>query len=356
MSLETKFKQEFSQITPLSDNNRICRNVTERANKMKETRKTRIRRAPFIAAAAAVATAAGAVTVGAVNNWDFNAAFQGVFGRITEKRGESVDRNSDFNFEEYGKPLDLKYDCGSFALDIKGICADNTNAYILYDVVFDEGYDYGKRAEWSDWRLYPTVIQEAGSEKYNWSVRSDILSQDDNLFSFYASVSFEHDSETLAGKTLPLEFDELFRQYVEWDDAIQDVKEEKQALDCGVRVDIPIDFEVCSEVCTYDIGESIKFPRLDVEAVLNSISVTPFSWEVEIAADFPEDANPLDARLTDFGVDFSDGTSISLSMNNAHYNYSLDGNIRTYRNVFSQPIDPQDIVSVTAFGEIIPIK
>lgn len=71
---------------------------------------------------------------------------------------------------------------------------------------------------------------------------------------------------------------------------------------------------------------------------------------------FEEYGKPLDVRLTDFGVNFSDGTSISLSMDKARYNYTLGENIRTYRNVFSQPIDPEDIVSVTAFGETIPIK
>ncbi len=351
MSFNSSFKQEFSEIAPLSDNKTVCRNVIERAKNMKENKKPRISKAAAGIAAAAV-VAAASVTVGAANNWDFNSAFRGIFGRIAEDQRVNTDPlDNDFDFMKYGKPLDLWYDCDNFRLNVKGICADRTTVYFLYDVAFDEGYDHGAREEWTDWTLMPCIDKSGVKSK----THHGILSQSGSTISFYSSITIYDEGETLSAETLPIKFTELYRHHTIVDEKTGNVIEDEQSAECGVKAEIPLDFEICTETSSFDIHESIKFPRLDADAILESVEVTPFSWTAGIYLPVDDDANLNAARL-DLSFNLSDGTSIPASMQSCGVEWTVGEYLRTYRNIFANPINPKDIVSVTVFGKTIPVS
>ncbi len=361
MSLEAKFKQEFSEITPLSDNSTICRNVMERANKMKETRTTKIRKAPFIAAAAAVAAAAGAVTVGAVNNWDFNSAFQGVFGQIAEERGESSSSSAGFDFEKYGKELDMQYDCGDFTLDIKGICADNTTACVVYDVVFDEDFNYAAKDGWTDWQLNALIEAEIPGEeqpelgRIN-TIDHGFISQDGNVFSYYVMGMLSDTEDTFAGKTVTLDFYDLCRGILNRSEKIDDYYSESETLECGVHAEIPVDFDLYSDVRSFELNESVDFSGYDstfapgTPAVLTTLNVTPFSWNMFVETDTSW-MGKGDGYCVELAFNLKDGTSvkpIGWSMKDTETGLRYKGN--------TIPYNTDEIVSVTVCGKVIPVK
>ncbi len=83
------FIEAFSELNPLTDNEAIAKNVMERAKKMSTKKRFTIRK-PFAVAAAAIITAAAAtITVGAATDWDYF----GVFGQIFGAKSENIKDN-----------------------------------------------------------------------------------------------------------------------------------------------------------------------------------------------------------------------------------------------------------------------
>ncbi len=84
MNYKNIFEKSFSDVTPLTDNEGIVKNVTERAINMNEKKRINFKR-PLIAIAAAVTTMAVAtISVGAANEWDYGAVFRQIFGQKVE--------------------------------------------------------------------------------------------------------------------------------------------------------------------------------------------------------------------------------------------------------------------------------
>lgn len=74
----------FSTLTPLTANEEIIRNVTERAEKMEKKKRISIKK-PIIAVCAAVAAVAvGTVSVGAATNWGYMDYFKNMFAKNYE--------------------------------------------------------------------------------------------------------------------------------------------------------------------------------------------------------------------------------------------------------------------------------
>lgn len=172
MSFNSSFKQEFSEIAPLSDNKTVCRNVIERAKNMKENKKPRFNKAAAGIAAAAV-VAGASVTVGAAVNWDYAKAFKGMFARqyegnvavnstvqqspvksaapdntsadtareytfeSTPAETELVEYTPEkpigtFDFEKYGKPLGIVMEGDGITATLDGMLVYDDLCYIMY--------------------------------------------------------------------------------------------------------------------------------------------------------------------------------------------------------------------------------
>ena len=78
-------------------------------------------------AAAAVLLVGGAVTVGAVNDWNYGAVFNRYF---TEKSGEPVS----FDYTGMGLNIGKEITGDGFTLTVQSVMADSSNVYIAYDI------------------------------------------------------------------------------------------------------------------------------------------------------------------------------------------------------------------------------
>ena len=318
MSFNSRFKQEFSDIAPLTDNRTICRNVIERANIMKENKKIRFGKAWIAAAAVVTALSAATVTVGAANNWDFNAAFRGIFGG-----GENSVGEEGFDFERYGKSLDMWYDCDNFRLNIKGICADQTSAYVLYDVVFDEGFDYAPQDGWEDWYLSSVMEAYIPGEEQTLLGRINVmdhalLSQNGNVYSYYVMGRLSDAEDTFEGKTVTLDFGSLARAIPTGSEKIDEPYLDCEILYCGVHADIPVDFPICTESITLELNESFDISEYSTqdspvvpgtEAVITRLEITPFNWSYFVETDTSW-MGKGDCYLFEFKVTLKDGRVI----------------------------------------------
>ncbi|MGN1109150.1 MAG: DUF4179 domain-containing protein [Oscillospiraceae bacterium] len=355
MSFNSRFKQEFSDIAPLTDNRTICRNVIERANIMKENKKIRFGKAWIAAAAVVTALSAATVTVGAANNWDFNAAFRGIFGG-----GENSVGEEGFDFERYGKSLDMWYDCDNFRLNIKGICADQTSAYVLYDVVFDEGFDYAPQDGWEDWYLSSVMEAYIPGEEQTLLGRINVmdhalLSQNGNVYSYYVMGRLSDADDTFEGKAVTLDFGELGRAIPTGSEKIDEPYLDCEILDCGVHTEIPVDFPICTESRRLELNEEIDCSEYSSDVapgtrgVITSLEITPFNWSYFVETDTSW-MGKGDGYSFTFSVTLTDGRVISPR----GYTQETTKTGMLSRGQFT-PLDYDKIESVTICGRTIPL-
>lgn len=89
MNYNKIFDKAFSDLAPITSNDEICSNVMERARKMENKKRIKVRK-PFAVAVAVILTAAAAtISVGAATDWDYF----GVFGQIFGTKGENIKDN-----------------------------------------------------------------------------------------------------------------------------------------------------------------------------------------------------------------------------------------------------------------------
>lgn len=364
MNFNSRLWQEFSDIAPLTDNKTICRNVIERANNMKENKRFHFGKAGIAAAAVVTALSAATITVGAVNNWDFNAAFRSIFSGA-EDSGNSEDLGSAeaFDFERYGKNLDLWYNCDNFRLNIKGICADQTSAYVLYDVVFDEGFNYEPQDGWEDWYLSSIIEAYIPGEEQSLLGRINVMdhaliSQNGNVYSYYVMGRLSDAEDTFEGKIVTLDFDKLGRAIPTGSEKDNEPYSECQILECGVHVDIPVDFAICTESITLELDESFDISEYSTqdspvvpgtEAVITSLEITPFNWSYFVETDTSW-MGKGDCYLFEFKVTLKDGRVIYPQ----EYTQETTKTGMLTRGAFI-PFDYDMIVSAEICGVTIPI-
>ncbi len=120
MNYKNIFEKSFSDVTPLTDNESIVRNVTERAVNMNEKKKISFKR-PLVAIAAAVTTMAVAtVSVGATNEWDYAAVFQQIFGQKVENVQGNILTEATVMENTY---TDLEFNLSAVLADRKSVVA-----------------------------------------------------------------------------------------------------------------------------------------------------------------------------------------------------------------------------------------
>lgn len=370
MDYKGLFKDSFSELTPLSDSKEICTNVMERAKNM-SNKNRKIKRTAIAVIAAAAVLAAATVTVGAVSGWDFNSAFSRIFNKQEETSTpaqtveatvditvtDTVETNESadtFDFKKYGKQLDLWYDFESYRLNIKGISADRTTAYILYDVIFDDTYDGAPKEGWTDWEfiVHMDALEDGEAEApLNRVYRShcELISHQDDTLSYYGMMCLSDINDTLEGKTITLDFNDLYRLIPNTSEKDPEPWKERELLTCGLHVDIPVDFKICSESNEIVINESIELREYNesmemttAHAEVKSIKLTPFNWELFIEMD-TSDFEKGDGYLVDITITLTDGTQLLLS----DYSFGHSENGSLYHGTFTRPISPTAVESVT---------
>ncbi len=291
--MKKEYIELFDRISPQSSNEEFLSQILGKAEKVEKKNKIRIKK-PVIAAFAAVFTlAAATVTVGAATGWDFNGGFDAVFKNRTEQYSSEYQAyETGFDFAKYGKELDLHYTFDDYTLNIHGVIADKSSAYVVYDVIFDEDYDYGEKEKYTPWDMI--MIMET-ADRAMISNDNKLIKADNNRFTFYHMATSTKENP-IVGNTLVLEFIRLERgieQGIKYDELYSEV----QTLNCELTVEIPVDFDICESVSP-DISASDKKAYLidyvnnepvKVEAKLETIEISPLSCEFVFMTDIADD-------------------------------------------------------------------
>lgn len=393
MSIEEKLRESFSEITPPTDNGTIVKNVIERAENMDKNsdgRKPRLNRAAVTIIAAAAVLAAATVSVGAATGWSFNSAFnqanQAIVNRYdghhnpttystSEGLQDSVSaeqtvsaQTDTFDFLSGGKELDMWYTFDDFKLNIKGICADDMTAYVLFDIVFNEDFDYLPKAGWTDWETctLADAVDEALDEQPDIGMVTTcgegVISREDNILHCYVMPMLSNEY-TMGGKTLTLDFDSIARYIPTTSEKEEVPYYDKESLDFGdggLHVEIPMDFALF-ETTTWEINKPVdlsanksnkNFYGENISGTVTHFSATPLGYRVFIEADTSEFTKG-DGYTLDMSFDVA-GTTVSAAPGHGFCWTNSDG--QGEYGIFTQPIDPADIDSVTICGQTFELK
>ena len=385
MSIEKRLRDSFSEITPPTDNVTMVRNVIERAENMNknESRKPRLNRAAVIVIAAAAVLAAATVSVGAANGWSFNSAFEQVNQTIADHHAvtvystaeagqnaesaetavsaESVKLSEPFDYLSGGKELDLWYSFDDFKLNIKGICADDFSAYVLYDIIFNEDFDYSPKAGWTEWEVtaIPDAVDKALAEQPElgmvYTFSEGVISREGNVLHCYL-MPMLFNEYTWGGKTMTLDFDSMWR-YVPSHSESEEISQREILSfgENGLHVEIPIDFQLF-ETTTWEINKPVdlsanesnrNFYGENISGTVTNFSATPLGYRVFVEAD-TSDFTKGDCYTLDMSFNVG-GTTVSTAPGHGFSWTNSDGEGEI--GIFTHPIDPADISSITICGQ-----
>ena len=264
-------------------------------------------------------------------------------------------KREDFDFQKYGKELDLNYNFENYQLHIKGISADRTTAYILYDVIFNENFDYAPKEGWSDWELRAIIDTK---EKDGTRTPCNLISVNQNRYSFYGMVSLGHTESTLDGRIITMNFGSLNRGIPSKSQKDGNYYSDSEILECDIAVEIPVDFLLCENVIEKELSEKISLyyyengTKTSKQCVLKSVSATPFSWEIYVETG--RSFGKADCYNADITFNFADGTTLNVPRNDQHIKHI--GKSSAYNGIFEEPINPENIVSIIICGTTVPLK
>ncbi len=241
-----------------------------------------------------------------------------------------------FDFASIGKEIDRSYEFDDYTLNVRGLITDGYSAYIAYDVVFDEDFDYAQRDGWYDWRLFVGSNLPGGSELPGIA--------NGNVYTFYCEVG-NNDNSTLQNKTVKFTFGDLWRSEIprggsEKDETPDNTKSE--TLDCGVTLDVNMDFDVTRGNKTVTGSRPIYLSELFGSGTLSEFTVTPLGIKATVENSDIESAISVKAEVNDFDLALyhADG-SVSLIESFGR----LDGDTLYLEGYFNYPLDTSDIVS-----------
>ena len=288
MNYKKIFDDSFSTLTPLTVNEEIIRNVTERAEKM-EKKKIKVKKPVIAVFAAVAAVAVGTISVGAATDWGYIDYFKNMFAKnyegsvavnteikevpvqttaeyqdISENTtaSESTAQTTEkieympeqpigtFDFEKHGKALDLTMEGDGVTATVDGILVYDDMCYLMYTVeATDEllqktnGEIPGLRIDFGHFG-FRVDGKIAGGMGYS----TGSLSVEGNKRTGF--IEIEYDNVDMAGKTLNITF--ISEAYS--DGNYTEILNQKQ--------DIPVDFPV-SETIERELGTAVKTETFD---------------------------------------------------------------------------------------------
>lgn len=370
--------------TPLSDDEAFIHNIEERARKM-EKKNFKFKK-PIAIAASVAAAAALTVSAGAALNWDFGAAFGGIFNKaVSEPRDvifidadnapdtqitqnddvfrnidgstkivtvENTYRNYGFDYNKYGKELDLSFDGDGFTVNYKGIMGEGRVMYLLYDVVFDAESDYTPKDGYTDWE---PVFEYDTTDGLGRAMDNKLIHSDGNIYSYYGKLIAEDD---MSGNILTIKGSGLWRE--RFKPLIYDMDEtDFERLKCDFYTEIPIDMENDVPEKTVKPNEPIKvYDLIDgkleaVDTMLYDIKITPFTCTFSFCQNGKVFGKAECYDIDPLTFTFSDGTELIQGASSYETNSETD--TETVFIEFDQPVEPDDIVSLMIDGKTIPL-
>ncbi|MGN0618756.1 MAG: hypothetical protein ACI4J7_07015 [Ruminiclostridium sp.] len=360
--MKTEYNALFDKITPARSDDELLLGVLGKAEKMDKKLKKSIKK-PLIAVCAASLAVCGAVTaVGAYCGWDFNKVFGAFFkpepSYVQQAEGAGEDNAPEelfnYDFEKQGKVIDRTFELNGYDLHIKGVTATDTSVCMVLDVIFGEDFpfSYGPESrEYSTWRIQPVIDVSGVDPEATWGCGTNITQPqiNGNVFTYMITVNVH--GVSIGGRTVTFDFEKLTRNIKIFDENgnFLTFAEEPESVDCGVSIEIPIDFIDTAGTIRKEVGREATMHD-GTTVFIERIIVSPFMISAEYT-----DSKDSPAYIGDeFVLTLDDGTKL----------YGIDrggsgssnGETAEYSIYLTSPVNTDLISSVTIGSLTISLK
>lgn len=360
--MKTEYNALFDKITPARSDDELLFGVLGKAEKMDKKLKKSIKK-PLIAVCAASLAVCGAVTaVGAYCGWDFNKVFGAFFkpepSYAQQSEGAGEDNAPaelfDYDFEKQGKVIDKTYKLSGYDLHIKGVTATDTSVCVVLDVIFGEDfpYSYGPDSrEYSAWRIQPDIDVSGVDPEATWGCGTNITQPqiNGNVFTYMITVNVH--GVSIGGRTVTFDFGELTRKIKIFDENgnFLTFADEPERVDCGVSIEIPIDFIDTADTIRKEVGREATLH--DGRTVfIERVTVSPFM----VSAEYTDSPDSQDYIGDEFVLVLQGGTKL-YGIDRGGFGGS-NGKTAEYGINLESPINT-DLISYVAIGNLlIPLK
>ena len=260
----------------------------------------------------------------------------------------------DYDFEKQGKVIDRTYELNGYDLHIKGVTATDTSVCMVLDVIFGEDFplSYGPESrEYSAWRIRPEIDVSGVDPEATWGCGTNITQPqiNGNVFTYMITVNVH--GVSIGGRTVTFDFEKLTRNIKIFDENgnFLTFAEEPESVDCGVSIEIPIDFIDTAGTIRKEVGREATMHD-GTTVFIERVTVSPFM----ISAEYTDNPDSPDYIGDEFVLTLDDGTKL----------YGIDrggsgssnGKTAEYSIYLTSPVNTDLISSVTIGNLTIPLK
>lgn len=359
--MKEKYNALFDKLAPQRSDEELLRAVLGRKAENMSEKKRFNKKAIIIPAIAAALVLCTSVGVSAVYEWNMQRALQLTIekqvGDIYNITDEEKRKLWDIDFSAIAsKPLDIQMKVNIGTVHIKGIAAAEYTSYLIYDVIFNEDYDYslGENEIWiTDMnvdvgKLYSR--RDPGELGGNGGSINQFLGMEGNVAHFCCIYDFLGIS--LAGKTQPYTFGAICK--IPADQRYLSRSDVSRCHYFGEKFfDVDIDFDVTSNTKVFPTDINI-YSETSKELVchIREVKVSPFCLYIKTDTKH----NPCDYDEfygnTKVLVETTDGETLNMSFGAASYGSSHS----EYMLDFRVPINVDKIKTVTIDDTVITVN
>lgn len=284
--MKKEYNAMYDKLAPQKSDDELLQAVLSgKAENMDENKK-RKRKAIIIPTLVAVVLCATTIGVSAANDWKLTAVLSDAMKNIFGKKAAAAPDKSfkEFGFEQlHGKELNNIIDFDEYSIELKGVAADKYTAFIVYDIVFDEDFDYklSSGEEWcalwhqSNFDHLVNDFKQGNQPLPGGYSKNEFLSMDGNIAHCYTELT---SGMPLQDKTMELVSNGLYRSNVNDPDYGEEI-------DCGGgEFSITFDFDTLSNSKTIEPNTKITSNELGDGKVVY-LSASPFGLVINFVWD-----------------------------------------------------------------------
>ncbi len=351
MNYNEIYKQSFAALTPQTDSKTLYKIAKERSTKANGRKHISAGKVAAIVVAAVLGTVT--ISVGAATGWDFNGAFNALF----RGRGDSPKISEEYavlelagmtplDFSSCGKQLDITEKFDECTVNVRGIAADNSMAYVIYDITLAEGRT--ALPQWAAQRSSGNIFSDG--ERISPTNMHGFIGQQSDVYTFYSAAQTYLDT-SIENCVFRLDLGGVF------------------------KADIPIDFDVSDSYRVFELNEQLNlkrktyfYERFEQEnlmeeylrqseitvcpATITEARISPFSFSYSYLHDgsdsvLSEDGCSNHRHDIRMSITLSNGTVINSENLTTSGMTTEDGDIVTRIMNFETPINPDDVEAVS---------
>lgn len=360
--MKKEYNAMFDKFVPQRSDEDLFQAVLSGKSDIMDENKKRKRKEMIIPALIAAAFCATTVGVSAAYNGNIGAAIKDIF-KLNPHATPDAEPNS-FDFETLGgKDLSDVIQFDGYVVKMRGMAASVNTSYFVYDVVFDEDYDYAL-GESEKWLLPITPAYGPGLPKDDFGTSGSIskagfLGMDGNIAHCFGKVKTDI---PVKGKTMVLSLCNAVREKA-------DGSYDRSIAPTETTYTVKFDFNAAAASKVLKPNEHIMADNENT-VTLTEIVVSPFEVEIHFISDTPVSGsdrlydNSIAQLSKTIQVTFKDGTVKDInSFSNQDPEISVTEQIEpTYYSTavlsmeWNYPVNASDIVSVAIGGKTFSIN